>query len=103
MQRPVASACWGPKNRRPSRLALHPELAKRIRIEIFFCDPHSPWQRGSNEICNGLIREYLPKGMDLSNITQADLTRIGVALNSRPRKMFGLRTPAEVFAFHQLN
>jgi IS30 family transposase len=86
-----------------TEMALHQDLAKRLRIDIFFCDPHSPWQRGSNENSNGLIREYLPKGMDFSNITQADLTRIEIALNNRPRKILGFRTPAEVFASLQLS
>ena len=86
-----------------TEMALHQDLAKRLRIDIYFCDPHSPWQRGSNENANGLIREYLPKGMDFSNITQPDLTRVEIALNNRPRKILGFRTPAEVFAFLQPN
>jgi transposase, IS30 family len=80
-----------------SEMALHETLANRLHIDIFFCDPHSPWQRGSNENANGLIREYLPKGMDLSNLTQRDLSTIENALNHRPRKILGFRTPHEVF------
>jgi transposase, IS30 family len=80
-----------------TEMALHETLADRLHIDIFFCDPHSPWQRGSNENANGLIREYLPKGMDLSNLTQRDLSTIENALNHRPRKILGFRTPHEVF------
>lgn len=80
-----------------TEMALHKTLADRLHIDIFFCDPHSPWQRGSNENANGLIREYLPKGMDLSNLTQRDLSTIENVLNHRPRKILGFRTPHEVF------
>lgn len=80
-----------------TEMALHDTLAKRLHIDIFFCDPHSPWQRGSNENANGLIREYLPKGMDLSTLTQQELSTIENALNHRPRKILGFRTPHEVF------
>jgi IS30 family transposase len=80
-----------------TEMALHDTLAERLHIDIFFCDPHSPWQRGSNENANGLIREYLPKGMDLSNLSQRDLSTIENALNHRPRKILGFRTPHEVF------
>jgi IS30 family transposase len=84
-------------------MALHETLAKRLRIDIFFCDPHSPWQRGSNENANGLIREYLPKGANLNLVTHQQLTSIEYALNNRPRKILGFRTPAEVFADLKLN
>ena len=80
-----------------TEMALHDTLAKRLHIDIYFCDPHSPWQRGSNENANGLIREYLPKGMDLSTLTQQELSTIENALNHRPRKILGFRTPHEVF------
>jgi IS30 family transposase len=83
---------------RGTEMALHETLAKRLRMDIYICDPHSPWQRGSNENANGLIREYLPKGMDLSCVTQAQLTAIEKSLNTRPRQILGFRTPAEVFA-----
>ena len=86
-----------------TEMALHETLAKRLRIDIFFCDPHSPWQRGSNENANGLIREYLPKGSNLNLVTHQQLTSIEYALNNRPRKILGFRTPAEVFADLKLN
>lgn len=80
-----------------SEMALHKVLSKRLRIDVYFCDPHAPWQRGSNENANGLIREYLPKGTDLSVHSHQALASIEQALNNRPRKILGYRTPAEVF------
>jgi transposase, IS30 family len=80
-----------------SEMSLHRTMSKRLHIDIFFCDPRSPWQRGSNENANGLIREYLPKGMDLSTVTQQQLSSIEYALNHRPRRILGYRTPHEVF------
>jgi len=84
-------------------MARHEELARRVRIQVYFADPHSPWQRPSNENANGLIREYLPKGMDLSTVSQAELNRIARSLNNRPRKCLGFETPAEVFQREILN
>ena len=85
-------------------MALHHTLAKRLHMDIFFCDPHSPWQRGSNENANGLIREFLPKkGSDLSLVSQQQLTSIEHALNNRTRKILGFRTPFEVFSSLKLN
>lgn len=86
-----------------TEMALHDTLAKRLHMDIFFCDPHSPWQRGTNENANGLIREYLPKGSNLNQVSQQQLSCIEYALNSRPRKILGFRTPAEVFAELKLN
>ncbi len=83
---------------RGTEMAQHQVLSQRLNMDIYFCDPYAPWQRGSNENANGLIREYLPKGMDLSNVTQAQLTAIEKSLNNRPRQVLGFRTPAEVFA-----
>jgi IS30 family transposase len=79
-------------------MAHHQELARRLKIQVYFADPHSPWQRPSNENTNGLIREYLPKGTDLSGFSQRQLTEIAVALNTRPRKCLGFRTPEEVMS-----
>jgi transposase, IS30 family len=67
-------------------MAQHEELTKRLKIRVYFCDPHSPWQRPSNENTNGLIRRYLPKGIDLSIYSQKDLDRIAESLNTRPRR-----------------
>ena len=72
-------------------MARHEDLAKRLKIKVYFCDPHSPWQRPSNENTNGLIRQYLPKGIDLSVYSQKDLDRIAESLNTRPRKTLGFR------------
>lgn len=74
----------------------HREMAEATGLEIYFCDPHSPWQRGSNENTNGLLRQYLPKGTDLSFYGPGMLDNIAAELNSRPRKRHGFRTPAEV-------
>jgi transposase, IS30 family len=67
-------------------------------IDIYFCDPHSPWQRGSNENTNGLLRQYFPKGFDFSAVTDADLDAVADELNQRPRKRFQFATPAEQLA-----
>lgn len=83
-------------------MAQHEELARRLRIRVYFADPHSPWQRPSNENANGLIREYLPKGMDLSGVSQAQLNAIAHRLNGRPRKVLGFLTPDEVCQYHIL-
>ena len=85
-----------------TEMALHQTLASRLHMDIYFCDPHSPWQRGTNENSNGLIREYLPKGTDLAEHSHQRLASIEATLNNRPRKVLGYRTPAEVFAEHKL-
>lgn len=82
---------------RGTEMALHPLISSKLRIPIYFCDPYSPWQRPSNENTNGLLRQYLPKGMDLSEITPAQLQVIEDALNNRPRHVLGFYTPREVF------
>jgi transposase, IS30 family len=83
---------------RGTEMANHAELTKRTRIDVYFADPYSPWQRGSNENINGLLREYLPKGTDLKVHSAADLAAIATELNNRPRKRLGYLTPAEVLA-----
>ena len=65
-------------------------------IEVFFCDPHSPWQRGINENTNGLLRQYFPKGTPLTGFTEADLDAVAAELNDRPRKRLEFQTPNEV-------
>ncbi len=77
-------------------MANHVQIAEATGLEIYFCDPHSPWQRGSNENTNGLLRQYLPKGSDLSFYGPGLLDKIASELNARPRKRHGFRTPAEV-------
>jgi len=78
-----------------SEMTNHASIAKATGLEIYFCDPHSPWQRGSNENTNGLLRQYLPKGTDLSFYGPGMLDNIAAELNARPRKRHGFRTPAE--------
>lgn len=75
----------------------HKRLTEMTGVAVFFADPHSPWQRGTNENTNGLLREYLPKGTDLSGHTQDELNAIAWKLNNRPRKMHGFRTPLQVY------
>ncbi|MCS4511948.1 IS30 family transposase, partial [Xylophilus ampelinus] len=78
-------------------MALHKKLSERTGIAVYFCDPHSPWQRGSNENMNGLVRQYLPKGTDLSGYSQAQLDAIADEINGRPRQGLGVRSPLAVY------
>ena len=83
---------------RGKEMADHKRFSLDTNVKVYFCDPQSPWQRGSNENTNGLLRQYFPKGMDLSNVNQNRLNAVARRLNERPRKTLEYRTPAERFS-----
>ena len=78
-----------------AEMAQHARLKIEAGVRVYFCDPHSPWQRGTNENTNGLLRQYFPKGTDLSMHSANEIAAVAAALNSRPRKTLGWKTPAE--------
>ena len=79
-------------------LHAHKQFTMATDIQVYFCDPRSPWQRGSNENTNGLLRQYMHKGMNLSGLSQLQLNAIARQLNERPLKTLGFHTPAEMFS-----
>ena len=82
---------------RGAEMANHKRFSLATDIKVYFCDPQHPWQRGSNENTNGLLRQYFPKGMDLSNVHQNRLNAVARQLNERPRETLDFETPAERF------
>lgn len=90
----MASLTWD----RGQEMAHHHRFTVSTDVAVYFCDPSSPWQRGTNENTNGLLRQYFPDGTDLSVYSQRDLNRIAQQLNTRPRKTLGFRTPAAMFS-----
>ena len=76
-------------------LARHSQFTIATDVQVYFCDPQSPWQRGTNENTNRLLRQYFPRGTDLSKFSQAELNKVALRLNGRPRKTLGFESPTE--------
>jgi IS30 family transposase len=83
-----------------AEMAQHPQLRIDTGLHVYFCDPQSPWQRGTNENTNGLLRQYFPRGTDLARHNAEDLAAVAATLNTRPRKTLGWRTPSEILNEH---
>ena len=79
-------------------MAQHVQFSVDTRVQVYFGDPNSPWQRGSNENTNGLLRQYFPTGTDMSQLTQHDLDQAAYSLNTRPRQTLGWMTPSDKLA-----
>jgi IS30 family transposase len=98
----LSPPCWKVSGRcgwdRGSEVAEHKRFSLATDVKVYFCDPQQPWQRGSNENTNGLLRQYFPKGMDLSGINQNRLNAVARRLNERPRETLNFETPAERFS-----
>jgi len=91
---PMKTLTWD----RGKEMAAHAQFTIDTNIQVYFADPHAPWQRGSNESANGLLREYFPKGLDLATVTDDEVQTAVTQLNNRPRKRHGFLTPNEVIA-----
>ena len=85
---------------RGKEMTLHGLLSHLLGIDVYFADPHAPWQRGTNENTNGLIRDFFPKGTDFSGCSEEDVLKVQVLLNTRPRKILGFQTPESVLSTH---
>lgn len=81
-----------------AEMASHASFTDKTGVKVYFCDPHSPWQRGTNENTNGLIRDYYPKGTDFTKVTDEEVREMQDQLNTRPRETLGWKTPAEAYA-----
>src|SRR5664280_671351 len=86
-----------------AEMAQHARLTSDVGLAVYFCDPHSPWQRGTNENTNGLLRQYFPKGTDMGRYSKRELDAVAAALNTRPRKTLNWKTPAEALDQHLLS
>ncbi|KGR43571.1 transposase [Xanthomonas vasicola] len=83
---------------RATEMTCHPELMRRLNIDLWLADPHAPWQRGSNENTNGLLRQFMPRGGDLSKASREYLNDVADLMNARPRQPLGWKTPSEALA-----